>query len=260
MEMIVATDVGNTGLPGSNTQAQEKASAADGGRPRGRPGGDDSRARILSSAGKLFAERGYDGVSMRELARAAKVNLGAVNYHFGGKGQLYHETVLQLIEDVGPIFGPIMERLNDDVAAANGNRHALSACVAEFVESMFTNVLGKQSMRWQMAFLLREFHQPSSEFPMILAERISPMHDAVGTLLSAALGSDLDDPEILIRAQAFIGQIMSFGACRTVVCARLGWNDYSRDRIAFIAAAVIPATLASLGLPAVTRPEGEMLQ
>ena len=186
---------------------------------------------------------------MRELAQAAKVNLGAINYHFGGKRKLYHETILRLIEDIGPVFGPIIRKLREDVMQAGDDRDALSAGAAIFIESMFAAVLGKRSMRWQMAFLLREFHQPSREFPMILEDRIGPMHDAVGTLVSAALRRDPEDPVVRLGSQALIGQIMSFGACRSAVCARLGWDDYSRERIEFIAATLIPATLSSLGLP-----------
>ncbi|NKB57938.1 MAG: DUF1956 domain-containing protein [Alphaproteobacteria bacterium] len=244
MEANVVVDIGGSAETAENTPTSRAVIPTDSARSRGRPGGDDSRARILASAGKLFAARGYNGVSMRELARSAKVNLGAVNYHFGGKAKLYHETVLKLIEDVGPVFGPIIERLCEDVETAAGDRVLLSRCVANFIEGMFASVLGKRSMRWQMEFLLREFHQPSREFPTILAERISPMHDAVAGLLSAALERNPKDPEVLVRTQAFIGQIMSFGTCRAVVCARLDWNDYSRDRIAFIAATMIPATLA----------------
>lgn len=253
----MVADIGGSALPVEDALKGTVAKPVNSARSRGRPGGGDSRARILSSAGKLFAARGYNGVSMRELARAAKVNLGAVNYHFGGKHKLYHETVLKLIEDVGPVFGPIIGQLCEDVEAAAGDRTLLSRCVANFVEGMFAAVLGKRSMRWQMAFLLREFHQPSREFPMILADRISPMHDAVAGLLSAALGRNPKDPEVLLRTQALIGQIMSFGACRTVVCARLNWDDYSRDRIAFIAATIIPATLASLDLPRMPAVKGE---
>lgn len=227
-----------------------------GGRTRGRPGGGDSRARILASAGRLFAARGYNGVSMRELAKAARVNLGAVNYHFGGKRELYRETIQRLIDDIGPAFGPIIRSLREDVERAAGDRQALSACSSRFVRGMLGAVLGNRSMRWQMAFLLREFHQPSPEFPMLLEQRISPMHDAVGGLLAAALDREAGDPEVLLRSQALIGQIMSFGACRAVVCARLGWPDYSRERIERIADALIPATLASLNLPPVG-PEDE---
>ena len=235
--------------PQSPDPAADASPAAPAKRGRGRPGGEDSRARILSSAGKLFASRGYNGVSMRELAQAAKVNLGAINYHFGGKRKLYHETTMRLIEDIGPHFGPIIRRLRETVGAAAGDRDALASCAEQFLRDMLPAVLGKRSMRWQMAFLLREFHQPSREFPMILEERISPMHDAVGTLVAAAMRRDPDDATVRLGSQALIGQIMSFGASRTVVCARLGWSDYNRERIDIIADTLIPATLASLGLP-----------
>lgn len=218
-------------------------------RPRGRPGGADSRDRILDAAGTLFAERGYNGVSMRDLAGAAKVNLGAINYHFGGKRSLYHETVRQLIEDIGPLLGPTIHRLRDDVAAAGGDRTALAACAERFIRAVFAAVLGGQAQRWQMAFLLREFHQPSREFPMIYEERIGPMHDAVALLVAAALRRDREDPEITVRVHAVMGQIMSFGACRAIVFTRLGWKEYSRDNIAFVADTVVPAILGSLGLP-----------
>jgi AcrR family transcriptional regulator len=49
----------------------------------------------LDAAERLFGERGYDGVGMRELASMAKVNLGAVTYHFGSKESLYIETFLR---------------------------------------------------------------------------------------------------------------------------------------------------------------------
>ncbi|MEX2616553.1 MAG: CerR family C-terminal domain-containing protein [Alphaproteobacteria bacterium] len=226
-------------------------------RARGRPGGADSRDRILDNAGRLFAERGYNGVSMRDLATAAKVNLGAVNYHFGGKRSLYQETVRRLIDDIGPHFGPIIRQLREDVAAAGGDREKLAACTARFVRALYVAVLGGRVLQWQMPFLLREFHQPSREFAMILADRINPMHDAVASLVAAALGRDKQDPEITIRVHAFIGQIMSFGACRAIVFARLGWDEYTPARIALVADTVIPSILGSLGLPLPVGPNGE---
>ncbi len=225
-------------------------------RARGRPGGADSRDRILECAGKLFAERGYNGVSMRDLAGAAKVNLGAVNYHFGGKRNLYHETVRRLIDDIGPHFGPIIRQLREDVAAAGADRDKLAACTARFVRNLYTAVLGGQALQWQMPFLLREFHQPSREFAMILADRINPMHDAVGALVAAARDQDPQDTEITILVHAFIGQIMSFGACRAIVFARAGWDEYTPENIALVADTVIPSILGSLGLPPVTASNG----
>src|SRR5215472_7846744 len=45
----------------------------------------DTKSRLLGVAERLFADQGFDGVSVRQLTAAAGVNLAAVNYHFGSK-------------------------------------------------------------------------------------------------------------------------------------------------------------------------------
>src|SRR5436190_23540529 len=45
-------------------------------------------ARIFLAAERLFAERGFDGVSVRAIVAEAEVNLAAVSYHFGSKSEL----------------------------------------------------------------------------------------------------------------------------------------------------------------------------
>ena len=51
---------------------------------------EDRRAAILRSAQNLFAERGFHGVSIRDIADAAGVPLALVGYYFGPKLDLYH--------------------------------------------------------------------------------------------------------------------------------------------------------------------------
>ena len=53
-----------------------------------------TRDAILDAAERLFAERGHDNTSMRQITQAAQVNLSAVNYHFGSKDTLI-EAVFQ---------------------------------------------------------------------------------------------------------------------------------------------------------------------
>lgn len=54
--------------------------------------GRDTKTIIMDAAEVLFAERGYEATSLRNITSAAKVNLAAVNYHFGAK-----ETLLEAI-------------------------------------------------------------------------------------------------------------------------------------------------------------------
>ncbi len=53
---------------------------------------DGTRDRILRTAERLFAERGFNGVSVRELAAAAQVNIASIGYHFDNKEGLLSEV------------------------------------------------------------------------------------------------------------------------------------------------------------------------
>jgi AcrR family transcriptional regulator len=218
----------------------------------GRPGGEESRARLLEAAGQMFADRGFDGVSVRQVAQRAKVNAAAVNYHFGGKGGLYHAVLKKLIEDTEPMFGPMILMLRGGVAAAAGDRAALAALAALLVRGLLTNVLSRAHFRWQIPILLREFQQPSKEFAMLLRERINPVHDAIAELVGAATGMSPHAPQTRLLTANMMAQCMSFGAARGVVLARLGWEDYTPERIELIVETMVPRMLAMLGLAQVS--------
>ena len=51
-----------------------------------------TKERILAAAEALFAQRGFDGASLRQLTASAGVNLAAVNYHFGSKDKLVEQV------------------------------------------------------------------------------------------------------------------------------------------------------------------------
>lgn len=48
---------------------------------------------ILFAAEKLFAEKGFEGTSTREISRAANVNISMISYYFGSKEKLYEKLV-----------------------------------------------------------------------------------------------------------------------------------------------------------------------
>lgn len=50
----------------------------------------DTKTKILAVANELFARQGFDGVSIRDIANAAEVNVASINYHFKNKINLFH--------------------------------------------------------------------------------------------------------------------------------------------------------------------------
>ena len=107
----------------------------------------------------------------------------------------------------------------------------------------------KNLISWQMPLLLREFHHPSGEFPMLIRERIDPVHDAVGELIAAATGNDPKSPETKLLTANLIGQCMMFRVARGLVLARLDWDEYAPDRIELVIRTMTPRILAMLDLP-----------
>lgn len=215
----------------------------------GRPGGEASRERILDVAGRLFARDGFDGVTIRRITARAGVNLAAVGYHFGGKKGLYHEVMRQILIDIRPMMAPAVESLRGGVARAAGDRGALAAIAAGFVRHALTSVLMNERLRWQHALLVREFSQPSEEFTMILEEAIDPLHDAVAELVGAATGRDVGEAETRLLTTDIVGQCMIYQIARTLVCARMGWQDYTPEAIESLIGMVTRAVQRTLDLP-----------
>jgi AcrR family transcriptional regulator len=54
-----------------------------------RPGNADTRGEIVEAAKRVFADRGYDGTSLRGVARAAGVDPALVHHYFDGKAALF---------------------------------------------------------------------------------------------------------------------------------------------------------------------------
>src|SRR5471030_606294 len=67
-----------------------------------RSDGAETRLHILQVAGRIFAEKGFERTTSREICSAAGTNLAAVNYHFGSRDGLYDAV---LVEAHGQIVG-----------------------------------------------------------------------------------------------------------------------------------------------------------
>jgi AcrR family transcriptional regulator len=86
---------------------------------------DGTRDRILRTAERLFAERGFNGVSVRELAAAAQVNIASIGYHFKNKEGLLSEVYRRHCEPM------IEERLRGLAASSRLRGNARVAAIIE---------------------------------------------------------------------------------------------------------------------------------
>ncbi|HEV7212485.1 MAG TPA: TetR family transcriptional regulator [Blastococcus sp.] len=76
---------------------------------RGRPaGGSDARLRILAAAREAFLERGYAAATLRDIARAADVDVALISYHFGSKQQLFGAAV-SLTVSPGTVLSTLLQ-------------------------------------------------------------------------------------------------------------------------------------------------------
>ncbi len=83
--------------------AGQKASSRRG--PGRRPGSEDTRATILAAARTAFAERGYDGTTVRGIAAAADVDPALVHHYFGTKEGVF-VAAMQLPVNPGDLLPP----------------------------------------------------------------------------------------------------------------------------------------------------------
>lgn len=90
-----------------------------------------ARQRLLEVAAKLFADKGLDGTSVRDIAREAALNLSLISYYFGGKEGLYLELIrnfalnikceLQSIVDMFEAEGSSVESIQKFLTELVGN-------------------------------------------------------------------------------------------------------------------------------------------
>jgi len=125
---------------------------------------DDTRTRILDAAGAIFAQRGFAGATVRQICRAAGVNLASVNYHFGDKERLYIQTVKhahQLRAEQVPLPDwpqgtPPEQRLRD------------------FLRSMIHRMIAVEDLPWQAELMMREILSPTSACRELVEDYFRP--------------------------------------------------------------------------------------
>lgn len=100
----------------------------------GRRDAEATQERLLDAAERLFAERGFEGTSLRAVTQAAGTSVSAAHYHFGSKRALWGATLRRRVE---PVNRRRLELLEQCIHEANGAPVALEALLDAFLRPFF---------------------------------------------------------------------------------------------------------------------------
>jgi AcrR family transcriptional regulator len=171
-----------------------------------KPAEDDPRARILSSAGQEFAERGYEAATVRDICLAAGVNIAAVNYYFGDKRRLYVESVKHAHQQRAA-----------EVPLPEASGRPATARLHDFVDTTLQRMLGFSEQPWQGRLMLREVLQPTEACREMVEDYIRPHFAKLVTILDELCARRLPQAELRRVAMSIIGQCFLYRAAGDVV-------------------------------------------
>ena len=164
--------------------------------------GRDTHDRILAAAQRLFADKGFDATSIRDITTEAECNVASVNYHFGGKDNLYLETfrsMLTLLRDRRlEMMGELMAR---DPAPT------LEQFVETFAVIMIEPLVGDERGRRFLNIVSREMIAPRLPRGVLVTEFFEPMMERASAAL-ADVAPSLSEISARMCVMSMVGQLL----------------------------------------------------
>jgi AcrR family transcriptional regulator len=210
----------------------------------------ETRRRLLATAGHLFGARGFDGVSTREIAEAARVNAALITYHFGTKEGLYIAVAESIGERGRATFEPLWTASPEATRSPDAAAEQLRALLRGLSRGMLTTIRDEGGA-W--GFIVREQMHPSPAFDALFGRYIRPMHERLAALVGAATRRAASSAEVILDTHALVGMVLGFVVARETLLRRTGWAKYSDDRVAQIADELGDLALRALGVAAPRR-------
>ncbi len=131
------------------------------GQRRRREDGATTKAQLLEAAGVLFAEKGFDRTTAKEIAEKAGTNAASVNYHFGGIEGLYEEVLVEAHHRFVSL-----QALASAVEGEGDPQQKLRRLLELFINA----VTEPASSSWAVRVLTREILSPTPYFHTLAPE------------------------------------------------------------------------------------------
>jgi TetR/AcrR family transcriptional regulator, regulator of cefoperazone and chloramphenicol sensitivity len=168
---------------------------------------DDTRTRILHAAGPVFADKGFDAATVREICAVADVNIASIKYYFGDKRGLYLETVLfarHLRAERYPI--PDREGLSTPEER-----------LYEFVAMLLRRLTALGDAPWPVRLLMRELIKPDETCRQIVRDYFKPTLELLLNEIDALAGRKLSESDRLKYGFSVIGQCIHYRFGREII-------------------------------------------
>ena len=159
-----------------------------------------TRQRILGAAEELFAERGFAAASLRQVTAAAKVNLAAVNYHFGSKNNLIEEVFRRRLDELSQRR---LERLAD---VAQSESATLETLLDAFITPALELSLDREGGSVFMRVLARAFAEHNSNLRRFLSKNYGYVLKDFATAFARLL-PQIDREELYWRLDIAVGAL-----------------------------------------------------
>src|SRR5215467_3719904 len=133
-------------------------------RPQEPAAPDGTRTKLLAAAVAVFAEKGFEATTTREICRRAGANVALVNYHFGDKLELYREVIRYAIDSAAK-----MELISAAVEQNADPCDALRQLIHGVIERLSET---RNDFGLHLRLVLKEMTQPTPAFSDVLDETL----------------------------------------------------------------------------------------
>jgi AcrR family transcriptional regulator len=204
----------------------------------------DTEHRLLEAAGRVFAEKGFDATTVRDVCERAGVkNIGAVNYYFRSKENLYEAAVRNA-------FRCRMARSPRPEWPA-GTPPVVK--LRKFIRGAAESMLNDFAEPWLMQLLMRELSHPGPAGEGIVRDFMRPIYGDLWGILREVLPAGTDERTIHLVAFSILGQCFYHRVGRPVMRRLVGEAEHDTYTPELIAEHVARFSLAALGLEEFSR-------
>jgi len=197
---------------------------------------DDTRQRLLEAAGQIFAAKGFQAATVRDICGRAEANLAAVNYHFGDKEKLYVEAVKHAHHSgVDKPRGDWPPGTPPEVKLRN------------YISEILIQLLDESRPAWHAQLMAREMTQPTAACAALVESYIRSGYELLGEILGELLPPETSAADRHLAAFSIVGQCLYFKIGRPIAPPLVGEEEFRTYGVERLTEHITRFSLAALG-------------